>query len=117
MDIALKIAPPRIARDSLLRERLALGNNRFDGVPVLAIVAPAGFGKTSLLAQWRRESLARGAMVAWLTAGEADDPARFLQGLALSICAATLRPTFAHTLVDAVEVAGLEPFAVLLTEI
>ena len=35
-------------------------DDRMRGHPVMLVQAPAGFGKTSLLAQWRREHLARG---------------------------------------------------------
>src|SRR5690606_1587475 len=49
----LKTTPPRMSRSALLRERLA---READGVfdsTALAVVAPAGFGKTTLLLQWR----------------------------------------------------------------
>jgi LuxR family maltose regulon positive regulatory protein len=49
------------------------------------VCAPTGFGKTSLLTQWRREWLARGAVVAWLTLDENDDAVRFSEGLATAM--------------------------------
>ena len=66
--LVLKATPPRIQRDLLSRRRLLLGAGRFRDVPAVLIQAPAGYGKTSLLAQWRRESLGNGAIVLWLTA-------------------------------------------------
>ncbi|GAA6153799.1 LuxR C-terminal-related transcriptional regulator [Pseudoteredinibacter isoporae] len=36
------------------------------------VTAPAGFGKTTLLSQWRQQLLAEGNQVAWLTLDEAD---------------------------------------------
>ena len=47
----------------------------------IAVVAPAGFGKTTLLTQWRRLWLEQGAIVPWLSADAQDDPARFVFGL------------------------------------
>ena len=68
--------------------------------PVVLVQAPPGFGKTSLLAQWRREHLAHGAVVAWLAAQAQDDPARLVQGLALAVRIGAGRPTFGHTLLE-----------------
>ena len=65
---------------------------------MVVVQAPPGFGKTSLLAQWRREHLARGAAVAWMTADEHDDPERFLHGLVLAVRSGCGRPAFGHTL-------------------
>jgi LuxR family maltose regulon positive regulatory protein len=66
--------------------------------PVILVQAPAGFGKTSLMAQWRREHLAHGRCVAWLSGQAADEPGRFIQSLALSVRLGAGRPTFGHTL-------------------
>ena len=79
--------------------------------------APAGYGKTSLLAQWRREHLARGRVVAWLSAQPSDDESRFVQGLALAVRAAAGRPTFGHTLLEAAMPTGLEAVTVWLAEV
>jgi len=50
---------------------------------VVSIVAPAGYGKTNLLAQWAR---AHDHAAAWLTVDEADnDAARFLNLLAAAL--------------------------------
>lgn len=55
------------------------------------VAAPAGFGKTSLLAQWRRRRLAQGEQVAWLTLDEADaEPHQFLAYLVTALGAAGL---------------------------
>ena len=48
---SVRLAPPRTARPSLLRERLIEQLNARWRVPVTAIVAGAGFGKTTLLGQ------------------------------------------------------------------
>ena len=75
---------------------------------VVLVQAPAGFGKTSLLGQWRREHLARGAVVAWVSAQPQDDPPRFVQSLALAVRVAAGRPTFGHSLLEATPRDGLE---------
>jgi LuxR family maltose regulon positive regulatory protein len=97
-DLTLKATPPRAPRHLLVRPRLAVEDPQFRDRPLILVQAPAGFGKTSLLAQWRRELLARGAVVAWLSGQAGDDPARFVQGLVLAVRIGCGRPTFGHTL-------------------
>ncbi len=46
--------------------------------PLTAIAAPAGYGKTSLLAQWRSDQLERGTDVAWLNVVEDGTEAQTL---------------------------------------
>ncbi|WP_138380417.1 LuxR C-terminal-related transcriptional regulator [Luteithermobacter gelatinilyticus] len=55
---------PRPHLLSLLDEALGRG--------LALVVAPAGFGKTTLLAQWRESLLARGTKVGWITLDEGD---------------------------------------------
>ena len=80
-ELVLKATPPRLGRGLLARHSLRLDAPGYEDKSVIAVQAPAGFGKTSLLGQWRRESLARAAVVAWLTLDERDEPMRFVQGL------------------------------------
>ncbi len=84
---------------------------------MILVQAPAGYGKTSLLAQWRREHLAQGRVVAWMSAQPHDDPSRFVQSLAVSVRAAAGRPTFGHTLLETATPAGLEGVTVWLAEV
>lgn len=80
---AWKHEAPRIGEPLLARERLvakieqALGKDRSSG-DVLLVSAPAGYGKTTLLAQWEA---ATELPVMWyhLDAGD-DDPATFIYG-------------------------------------
>jgi LuxR family maltose regulon positive regulatory protein len=106
-DLLLKVTAPRVPRHHLARPRLRADNEPFDK-PVILVQAPPGFGKTSLLAQWRRENLARGAVVAWVSSQSWDDPQRLVQGLALAVRTASGRPTFGHTLLQAAAPSGLE---------
>ena len=99
-DLLLKVTPPRVPRQLLAREALAIGSARLSEVPALLVQAPAGYGKTSLLAQWRLELLGRGAAVAWLTCQPHDDERRLLEGLALSVRIGMGRPGFGEELLD-----------------
>jgi LuxR family maltose regulon positive regulatory protein len=92
MLLAVKIAPPRARRWVVSRERLL---NKFQSVRDCALVcvhAPAGYGKTSLLARMRREWLAAGACAAWLSLDENDEAGRFVEALLLSTYTALGRP-------------------------
>ena len=115
-ELLLKVTAPRVPRHHVARPRLQADNERFDK-PVVLVQAPAGFGKTSLLAQWRREHLARGAVVAWLSAQGQDDPQRLVQGLALAMRTAAGRPTFGHTLFEAAAPGGLEGVTTWVAEV
>ncbi|MGR4869304.1 LuxR C-terminal-related transcriptional regulator [Variovorax sp. LARHSF232] len=116
-DLLLKVSPPRVPRHLVSRARLLTEEASIRGVAAILVQAPAGFGKTSLLAQWRLEHLARGAVVAWVSAQPQDDPQRLAQSLALSVRRASGRPTFGHTLLEAVGPGGLEGITVWLAEI
>ena len=72
-------AGSRVRRAALLRRLESAGE------PLVLLVAPSGFGKTSLLAQW---ATITGAQVAWLSCDESDgDPARFWSRLTASLAA------------------------------
>jgi LuxR family maltose regulon positive regulatory protein len=116
-DLVLKVTPPRVPRDLVVRERLKADDAQFRDRPAVVVVAPAGFGKTWLLAQWRREHLARGAIVAWFTAQEDDQPQRFVQSLALAVRMASGRQTFGHTLLENAVPGGMEGITAWLAEV
>ena len=84
---------PGTVRRSLLIERLARGDLR----PVVSVVAPAGYGKTTLLAQWAERN---GQAFAWVSLDERDNDPKVL----LSYVAAAL---------DAVEPVGERVFDAL----
>jgi len=62
--------PGTVARSSLV-ERLA----RDDCGPVVSVVAPAGYGKTTLLSQWAERN---GQAFAWVSVDEADNDPKVL---------------------------------------
>ena len=64
------IRPGTVRRPSLI-ERLA----RDDCGPVVSVVAPAGYGKTTLLSQWAERN---GQAFAWVSVDEADNDPKVL---------------------------------------
>ncbi|MET0680829.1 MAG: AAA family ATPase, partial [Burkholderiales bacterium] len=117
-ELTLKATPPRTPRDLVVRQRLASGDAQFRDRPLIVVQAPAGFGKTLLLAQWRREHLAHGAVVAWLSAHTTDDARRFVQTLVHAVRLGSGRPAFAQALLDGAATADeLESITVWLAEI
>lgn len=85
---ALKAMPPHSGKHALARPRLLERLREAAEQPLVALVTLAGFGKTSLLVQLRRELLAAGGAVAWLTVDAADDAATFIPALVASVRAA-----------------------------
>jgi LuxR family maltose regulon positive regulatory protein len=83
-----KLTPPQTLVMSLPRQRLLASlKTRIKG-PLMLVVAPPGYGKTTLLMQWREELLRPdpAAIVAWLSLDEADaEPNRFLAYLILAL--------------------------------
>ena len=83
-----KLTPPHTLLTSKVRETLLASLRQQPSPPLLLVVAPAGYGKTILLMQWRQELLARPAPahLAWLSLDEADaEPNRFLAYLILAL--------------------------------
>ncbi|UHQ20050.1 LuxR C-terminal-related transcriptional regulator [Lysobacter sp. KIS68-7] len=78
-EFVLKATPPRMPGATLQRAHLL--RERQHECTALVVIAPAGFGKTTVLLQWRRDWLAVGAHVAWCSASDADRPVRFLLAL------------------------------------
>ena len=73
--LATKLYLPRLQPGFLARPRLAEGLDEGLARGLVLVCAPAGFGKTALLADWARQSR---RPVAWLSLDPGDnDPARF----------------------------------------
>jgi LuxR family maltose regulon positive regulatory protein len=74
---------PRLRRGTVRRERLLRRLAQSDHVPVTLVVAPAGYGKTTLLVHWLQ---ADSRPLTWLTIDAADDdPERLIASLALAL--------------------------------
>ena len=118
-EFILKATPPRMPRTALERERLTRFWTDVCDRTAIAVIAPAGFGKTTLLTQWRRRWLEQGALVAWLSVDDKDEPERFTLALLHAIRLASGRPSFdaytAQCLADADQ--GMAALTGLLAEI
>jgi len=78
-----KLFPATGTRKPLPRPRLDSSSDVLDGIfPVVVVAAPAGYGKSTLMARWHARLLERGVSCAWLSLDEDDnDVARFLRHL------------------------------------
>lgn len=117
--ILLKITQPRVPRSLLTRSRLSSLNPELSDKSIIVVQAAAGFGKTSLLAQWRREALQTGTLAAWLTLDSRDTDSRVALGLTLAMRAATGKPNFGLACLQAGqrENGALEGITELLAEV
>ncbi|EJN35068.1 ATP-dependent transcriptional regulator [Pseudomonas sp. GM78] len=70
--VSTKFAPPRIGTQSIPRSRLIEELQRIEHCTVGLVIGSPGFGKTTLLVQWRQTMMRAGAEVAWLSLS-ADD--------------------------------------------
>jgi LuxR family transcriptional regulator, maltose regulon positive regulatory protein len=86
------VRPGTIVRPGLV-ERLARGDSR----PVVSVVAPAGYGKTTLLAQWPERD---GQAIAWVSVDEGDNDPKVLL-------------TYVAEALDAIEPVGKRVFDAL----
>lgn len=87
--IVTKLSSPKGLGPLMVRNRLN------DLAPVViqrkvtSVQAPAGYGKTTLLSQWREAHLAQGAVVAWVSLSEEDNSAhRMLSYMVAALLAA-----------------------------
>lgn len=89
---ATKFHPPPIRPDLVARPRLTARLQAAAGGAVALVSAPAGFGKTTLLAAWYAES-GSSRPIAWLGLDTDDnDPSRFLAHLAAAVRPRDARP-------------------------
>ena len=86
------LRPGTVRRSSLI-ERLARGDCR----PIISMVAPSGYGKTTVLAQWAERN---GPAFAWVSVDEADNDPKVLL-------------TYVAKALDAVEPVGEQVFDAL----
>ncbi|SFP55087.1 LuxR family transcriptional regulator, maltose regulon positive regulatory protein [Variovorax sp. OK605] len=116
-DLVLKVTPPRVQRHVVARGRLSSAADALRDAAALMVRAPAGTGKTSLLAQWRLEQLGLGVPVAWVSAQAIDDPDRLAQSLALSLRIAMARPAFGRSVLEDDRPGNLAGMTALLAEL
>jgi ATP/maltotriose-dependent transcriptional regulator MalT len=98
-----KLFPATGTRKPLPRPRLDSSSDVLDGIfPVVVVAAPAGYGKSTLMARWHARLRERGVACAWLSLDEDDnDAARFLRHLiaALQIASAQIGKDVAEDLI------------------
>ena len=109
-----KYRPPKPARSLVTRARL-IDTLRAGGRRRLIVIhGPAGFGKTTLAAQWREVLVEEGVTVAWLTIDSDDNNVVwFLAHLIEAV--RSVRPTLAEGLRQALEARGEEAGRHVLT--
>ncbi|MEV4173003.1 LuxR C-terminal-related transcriptional regulator [Nonomuraea sp. NPDC049709] len=107
--LAGKLNPPWTRPTAVSRRRL-LGMLDDALTPVTVVIGPAGWGKTTLLAQWAGRDAGR-PLVAWVTLDETDnDPVRFWTYVITALQRA--RPGVGAEAMAALRVPGLEPLDV-----
>jgi LuxR family transcriptional regulator, maltose regulon positive regulatory protein len=108
-------APPDQAvrqPDTVTRARLLGWLDEHGARRLSVVVAPAGWGKTTLLAEWARRAGER-EPVAWLTLDETDDePNRFWTYVVTALRAAA--PDLGESALVALRVPGIDPLDVAL---
>ena len=101
--LATKLHIPRTRPGFVVRPRLVDRLAQAHEGELTLVCAPAGFGKTALLADWARASP---SPVAWLSLDDADnDPARFWRHVAAALD--TVRPGVAQQVAALLQ--GLQP--------
>jgi len=88
-----KLYPATGTRRPLPRPRLDSLSDVLDGgYPVVLLLAPAGYGKSTLMAQWHSELLDRHVPCAWLSLDpDDDDKVRFMRHLVAALHKADTR--------------------------
>jgi ATP/maltotriose-dependent transcriptional regulator MalT len=113
---ATKFRPPRRPRAQVARHRLIDALHAGDRRRLIVIHAPAGYGKTTLAAQWAEELARDGVNVAWLTVDDNDNNlAWFLANLVEAMRRAN--PAVARDLGDVLEERGEDAQQYVLTSL
>ena len=108
-----KLRPPRVPPDRLERQRLLARLDQGSAGQFTLVAAPAGYGKTTLLAQWiARQDLP----VAWLALEESDNElAVFLEDVIAAV--GTASPDSLRTIRSLLARPGLPPIELLVREL
>jgi LuxR family maltose regulon positive regulatory protein len=95
--VASKLQRPRTRPETVHRSSLVKRLARDDSRPIVSVVAPTGYGKTTLLSQWAERN---GQTFAWVSVDEADNEPKAM------LC-------YAAEALDAVEPVGARVFDAL----
>ncbi len=111
--LAGKLTVPPVPPTHVPRPRLLHRLDAGAGTPVTAVVAGAGWGKSTLLAAWARHT---GAPIAWVTLGSSeDDPTRFWTYVATALTSAA--PDVTGRVLRALAVPSVDPLDVAVPEL
>ncbi|HYB17967.1 MAG TPA: hypothetical protein VEF71_21220, partial [Streptosporangiaceae bacterium] len=99
--VAAKLRRPGTRPGTIRRAALIERLMREDSGPMVSVAAPAGYGKTTLLAQWAER---QGRAFAWVSVDEADNDPRVLL-------------TYVAQALDAVEPVGAPVFEALASPV
>src|SRR6478736_8884797 len=84
--LAAKLTAPSPVATQVIRKTLCNKVCAADAARLILVQAPAGFGKTTAMLQFRARLEAQGAATAWLTLDHSDnDAARFLKCFSLAV--------------------------------
>ena len=100
--LLLKVTPPKLRKTLLARDRLRRLGAADEDTAVILVEAPAGYGKTSLIAQWRLDWLQNGVAVGWLSLDSGDSPIMLVSGIALGLRRSLGRGSFGTDAIEAV---------------
>ena len=95
--LASKLRPPLLRPATVVRSALIERLAGSDARPLVSVVAPAGYGKTTLLSQWAERN---GQAVAWVSVDEKDNDPKVVL-------------TYVAEALDAIEPVGERVFAAL----
>lgn len=95
--ITTKLVPPRSSGTVLVRPRLLEKVSLLNTCCLTLVCGPAGFGKTTLLGQWRQCLLEQGQSVAWLSLDAQDDTPQTFRRYLLSALSQACGIALAHT--------------------
>ncbi len=113
---ATKYRPPAAVRSLVARERLMAILREAGRRRLILIYAPSGYGKTTLVAQWRAELTSAGVAVGWLTVDSDDNNAVWFLAHVLEAIR-RIRPTLAASLGEVLEARGEEAARYVLTSL
>jgi LuxR family transcriptional regulator, maltose regulon positive regulatory protein len=118
-DIVLRVTPPRAHKLDLTREYLLALSPEISGRSLIVLRAPSGYGKTSLLLQWRKQWINDGSVVAWLALDQHETDKRFLLGLmiAFEVACGKIRPQPVDVFALPDDQSGFDLLQELLTKI
>ncbi|QHE83953.1 LuxR C-terminal-related transcriptional regulator [Hydrogenophaga sp. BPS33] len=118
-----KLSPPGAVAAQVRREAICALVAASRAAQLVLVRGPAGFGKTTALAQCRSDLQSKGVRTAWLTLDAADnDPTRFLNGLAEALGAlgasapSETTPDALLRMMDEIGAAG-HAFAIFLDDV